>query len=464
MSLALSLLMMSKVFSIFIQLILILKIAFSSKWTRIEKEDFEAINKQKNQLNNFSSATTHFGNANIVQPKFKLNHPLIFLSIDKFKYCILPYLSTHDFVKIYLHFQNLVPELNLETFLPPSRFYTTNDVLDIQEPLLDIQEPKPYLQPLEINLLYQFNGEYSSLQPHILYFSKNKIPNVFETEITIPPDSICALFSENKIIPYETYVIPTSHQELLILKNDEFCVTLQKSKHQFINIAKGNGVSKNEFLDYVECIWEAYNLQGWEKNYWKIKSFLTMTFVKYFVYISKITSSIGFHLLHIFEIFSNNIEKASISNHPCEVFGYEVCLVAYIPLISVAGYIIFCLWYYAILLPFFILAFPLKNFVLEYSYLFLSQSLASLYVYFFPQIKKFIPLWSFGTMEQIEPPSMMTVVPLLVQKRRNSFWIEWLSTIGVCCLIFLFGFPLSLLFLMISTFFLLVENTCEVVI
>jgi hypothetical protein len=172
---------------------------FSSQWAAIEMKDLKSINTQ-NIESNKHFLPTYLGNTKLikVQSKFKLDQFLIFLSSDKFKYCILAYLSSHNFVKIYLHFQNLVPELNFQKFLPPLQFYTTNDVLDIQEPLLDIQEPTTYSQPLEINLLYQFNGDYSSLQPHILYFSKNKIPNVFETQMPIPPDSICALLSEKK--------------------------------------------------------------------------------------------------------------------------------------------------------------------------------------------------------------------------------------------------------------------------
>jgi hypothetical protein len=194
---------MPKAFSIFIQFILIIKIVLSSQWkTNIEMENFESTNGQ--DVNKFFSLS-HFRNINFIkiQAKFKLDKLLIFLSSDKFKYCILPYLSTPNFVKIYLHFQNLVgPEFNFEKFLPPSRFYTINNVLDIQE-------PTTYLQPLEINIfLYQFEGEYSSLKPNMLYFTKSKIPKTFESYFSINPDSILALLSPNKIIPYKTYVIP----------------------------------------------------------------------------------------------------------------------------------------------------------------------------------------------------------------------------------------------------------------
>jgi hypothetical protein len=278
---------MPKSFSIFIQLILMIKIVLSSEWkTIIEIENFESTSRHDPNLKIFFTLS-NLGTPPLmkIQSKSKLNNLLIFLSNDKFKYCILPYLSAQNFITIYLYFQNLVPELNFQKFLPPSRFYTINNVLDIS------QEPTTFLQPLEINLLYQFEGEYSSLKPNILYFTKNQIPNIFRSHFSINPDSIFACLSQNKIIPYETYDTLTSHQKLLILKNKEvdyFFVTFEKSKGQFINIAKGRGVAEIEFYDYVECIWEAYNLQGWKKFYWKIKYFVAMPYDRYLFYVVKI--------------------------------------------------------------------------------------------------------------------------------------------------------------------------------
>jgi len=462
---------MPKTSWIFIQLILIFKIVFSSQSTIIEMEDVKLTNIQNNQLNNFDNQAL-FENTNVIkiQSKFKLDNLLIFPSSDKFKYCILPYLSSQSFVKIYLYFQNLIPELNFQKFLPPSRFYTTNNVLDIQE-------PTKYLQPLEINFLYQFNGEYFSLEPHILYSSKNKITNIFEPDIFIPPDSsFCGHLSQNKIIPYETYVIPSSSQELLILKDDgddQFFVTFQKSKDQFINIARGTGITEKEFFDYVECIWEAYNLQGWKKNYWKLKSFLTMTYVRYLFYETKIISYFGGPTFDIIEIFCDYCENLIMesNNHCKQVF---VCIFALPPSIILysASFTVSVLWYYATLLPFFILAFPLKHFIFGFnmfSFWFVSQSLASLYVCFFPQITECMP-FSIGKKENliileledilpsmlkrfaIKPKKIMSVVPLLVHKKKNCK-VKCLNILMLCCLIFAVGFPLSLFSVAFGTYF-----------
>jgi len=425
----------------------------------IEMENFQSTNTENIQMNNFFPG---FENAK-VKPKFKLATLLIFLSSDKFKYCILPYLSSQSFVKICLHFQNLVPELNFQTFLPPSRFYTdTNHVFDILE-------PTTFLQPLEIKLLYQFYGKYSSLKSHILYSFKKEIPIIVESHVPIPPNCICAHLSQNKIIPYETYVIPTFHQKLLILKDDksdQFFVTFEKSRGQFINIARSNGVSEKEFSDYVECIWEAYNLQGWKKNYWKLKSFLTMAYVKYLFYVVRMISCLGDRLLHYVGIIDNYFK----SDNSCFLsFVCAVWYVVYLPIIAMVTYTGAVLWYYASMLPFFVLAFPLKHFFFGfnlYSFIFVSPSLASLYVCFFPQIKKCMPYSSEKTENielknilpnilksfEIKPQKIMSVVPLLVQKRKNC-WVECVDTFLVCVFIFTFDVILSPFFLVGKNYF-----------
>jgi len=422
---------MPKCFLIFIQLILILKIVFSTQWIAIEMEDLKSKSTQNVEINNFFPPI-HLGNTNVmtIQSKFTINNFLIYLSSDKFKYCILPYLSSHNFLKIYLHFQNLVPELNFEKFLPPLRFYTTNNVLDMQE-------PTTYLQPLQINLLYQFNGEFSSLESHILYSSKNKIPIIVETHnITILPDSICAHLSHNKVISYETYVIPSSHQGLLILRDvNHFFVTFEKSQNEFINIAKCSRVSEKEFPDYVECIWEAYNLQGWIKYYWKLKSFLTTPYEKYLFYLLKIISCLGSRLIHFSKIFTEYLFRCDYSC--AHIFA---CLFSLniLSIFAMAFYTIFFLWYYATMLPFYILSIPFKHFFFGfnwYSMVLVSPSLASLYVCLFPNIKNSMP-FSIRVIEhiqledilpsvvkcfEIKPKKIMSIVPLLVQKRKKIF-------------------------------------------
>jgi len=94
-------------------------------------------------------------------------------------------------------------------------------------------------------------------------------------------------------------------------KGDQFFVTFQGSKGEFINIAKGSGVSEEEFPDYVECIWEAYSLQGWKKYYWKMKSFFTRIYVKYVFYVVKTISCLDHSLLRILEIFPYLYAKAA---------------------------------------------------------------------------------------------------------------------------------------------------------
>jgi len=452
---------MPKAFWVFIQLILIFQIVFSSQWTTIEMKDLKSTNTQNIESYTFIPLA-YFGSTNVIkiQSKFKLDNLLIYLSSDKFKYCILPYLSSHAFVKIYLHFQKLVPELNFQKFLPPSRFYTTNNVLDIQD-------PTAYLQPLEINLLYQFNGEYSSLKPHILYSSKTKIPIIVESHIPIHPDSICAHISQNKIIVYKFYVVPASHQELLILRNvNQFFVTFQESKNQFINIARGNIVSDKEFPDYVECIWEAYNLQGWKKNYWKLKSFLTMIYVKYLFYVFKIISCLYEGLATPLDIFSNYLEQQSTNYYnPCVDFLFGLLFILfYVPyslMMLPTGYIVCVFWYYVNMFPFFALAFPLKHFIFGFnwhSFVFVSPGLAFLYICLFPHIKKCMP-FSVGEIEhiksedilpnilksfEIEPKRIMSVLPLLIRTRKLCL-VECADTFILYLIIFglglIFSFP-----------------------
>jgi hypothetical protein len=338
--------------------------------------------------------------------------------------------------------------------------------------VLDIQEPTTFLQPLEINLLYQFHGEYSFLEPHILYSFKNKLPNICEPHIVIPPNSICAILSQNKIIPYKTYVMPTSHQELLILKDDvgdQFFVTFEKSKGHFINIARGRQVSEKEFPDYIECIWEAYNLQGWKKSYWEIKSLLTRAYVKYIFYVVKIVTYLVLRIVSpVFKVSYYIDLKIKSDNLYVRSFVSFLCLIfcaIYLPTLFVAGYSLFFFWYYATMLPFFVLTFPLNFFIFGlnwYTFVFVPQGLASLYVCCFPLIKKCMP-FSSGEIEQItiekilpniiksfniKPKKIMSVVPLLVQNRKNC-WVECSDTIIMSFLIFLFGFPLLYVFLVL---------------
>jgi len=160
--------------------------------------------------------------------------------------------------------------------------------------------------------------------------------------------------------------------------------------------------------------------------------------------------------------------------HPC----VKMCLcffsfIFYIPysiIILGTGYTVAVLSYYATILPFVILAFPLKYFIFGFniiSFLTVSQTLASLYVCCFPQIKKCIP-WSFskeiekiesenilpGIIERfgIKPQKIMSIVPLLVHKRKKCF-VEILDTFMLCVFIFIMGFWISVILLAFGIYF-----------
>jgi len=456
---------MTKALSILILIVLICKI-FSS--TRIEMKDLKPTNVLK------------------FQPKPKLNNFLIFPSNDKFKYEILPFLSSKHLIKIYLYFRNLYPELNFENFLPHSRFYTTNIVLDAKEPI--------YLQEFENQfILYQFQNEYSFLQPPILYSEKNTIPIIFEPSsklkplFLIPSGSICLLLSSNKIIPYETYVLPNFGPELLILRNDQngqFFVTFQTINGQFMNIAGGK-VSKIEFHDYVECVWEAYNLQSWEKIYLKLKYILTipcLMYVKYLLAIEKIRVCVFSHVSEILcscERWSQNFDENNYWVKKIICLGWLwrnldsviVLTVAYIAsFVSLLTFLAasFFVGYHTIMLPFFVLAFPLKFFIFGFnfcSFLIIEKVLATLYICFFPQIRTCL-IFNECTLEdilnsfEIKPKKIMSTVPFLIQKRQ-IFW-EYFSVKFLChlvlnllvgILIFLFGFVASVPFILTHNYF-----------
>jgi len=453
---------MPKTSSVFILLMLIFKIIFSSDITEIEMmENFKAKIRKNVKLNNFFPPAADLKNTNILRSQSKLNNLLIYISSDKFKYNILPFLSSQNFIKIYLHFQKLDPELNFEKFLPPSRFYTIISVLNLKK-------PTTYLQPLEINTLYQFHYDYVSLNSSILYSLKHKIPYIFNPHcdypIPISSDSICAIISESKIIFYnKTYL--AFGQELLTLRdeqNGQFFVTLPIDNGKFINLASGEKILEIEFSEYVECIWEAYNLKGWKKVFLKFKYFFTIPFlfyVKYLVYVVKIYSFCESRLLRLGEVFQYNLEQCiNFENRSPELQNCLRCLtvpfvIVYLAIIIGGLYAINFVIYVSTLFPFWALSYPLKFYFFGFnlfSFWLVTPGLATLYACFFPQIiptqpglepKYFLEniLKSF----QIKPKNTMSIVPLLVQKRK-LFLTEFVHTLLFFVCILCLGMCISL--------------------
>lgn len=201
-----------------------------------------------------------------------------------------------------------------------------------------------------------------------------------------------------------------------------------------------------------------------------MKSFLTMTYVKYLLYVLKIISCFGESVYNVSRTFNGYLEKVSKSKNCClAIFGAYFGILLYMPhllMISGAGYIVCVLWYYATLFPFFVLAFPLKLFFFGfnlYSFLVVSQSLASLYACFFPQIKKCMSgeienirfdniLQNLITFE-IEPKQIMPVVPMLVQKRKKCYLDNIFFFLVIFALLFGSGLLLCPIFVVGDNYF-----------
>jgi hypothetical protein len=157
-------------------------------------------------------------------------------------------------------------------------------------------------------------------------------------------------------------------------------------------------------------------------------------------------------------------ERAATSHYLCvRLCGCSVFFLFCVPnnlIFCAASYIIGIFWYYTNMLPFFVLAIPFKHYVFGfniYTFVFVSPGLASLYVCFFPHIKQCMPL-TFAEVENIEaknilpnmlkrfeimPKNIMSVVPLLVQQKKDC-WIEFLDTILLIFLIFACNLHVSL--------------------
>jgi len=209
-----------------------------------------------------------------------------------------------------------------------------------------------------------------------------------------------------------------------------------------MNIAGGK-VSKVEFHDCVECVVEAIFLQGWKKSYLKLKYFFTipcLMYVKYLIFIQKIYRYLISHISGVSRFCECWLRSKF---DPYQKFLpfldnklYSVALVVIRLQFWGANFILFLfVLYYITFLPFFILAFPLKFFILGFnfsSFSIVEKVFISFYVCFFPQIKTFIyddqALEHITNSFEIKPIKIMSAVPFLVLNRTMSwgdyfFWL-----------------------------------------
>jgi len=175
-------------------------------------------------------------------------------------------------------------------------------------------------------------------------------------------------------------------------------------------------ISAIEFSEYVECIWEAYNLKGCKKAFLRLKYFFTIPFllyVKYLIYVAKLYSFCESRLLRFGELFQNNCERCiNFHNRSREVQVWVICLgcpfvLTYFVMNAGGMYAIWFVIYISYLFPFLALSYPLKLYFFGfniYSFWFVVPSLATPYACFFPQIK----IWMLDRARpEIEPEHLL---------------------------------------------------------
>ena len=249
---------------------------------------------------------------------------LIYSSNANFKNCILPFISSSEnLLKFFFHFQKLNPNVDLEKFLPYSRLKVT--VLD------GLQNSY---------VAYIFENQFNP----ILISTPISAP-IYKTidcsyiDETIDENSICALFSLNKIFVLKSYILP-KNQEVFAARDesdDMFFVALKKTKEKLIGISHGKIEQNNiEFPDYLNVILDAHNLNVLSKLYFKWLDF----WVKY----------------------NNGIRKNFLKARETCVGPLVkwICCFIWFPL--TIGLIFY---YHALMLPFHIFSIPLEFFLCE---------------------------------------------------------------------------------------------------
>jgi hypothetical protein len=361
---------MSATLLTYIPLLLLFMISFSSK-------------SQKHHIQ------TPFSENEIVQfiPQpnpVKLNDCLIYPSNDKFKHCILPFLSSEKLLKIYFHFRNLYPNVSIEKFLPDSRFRLETAVIDLQNSdFVDLQ--KSYFA-------YIFKDEFSFFNP-IMFENEFDFRTVTlgRRDNNTEENSFYVLSSSNKLFPFESIILP-KNREVFAAFDDNFFFfdgrriqynyfgAEKKAQGKFTVIAYGLIPDKHqevEFSDYLDFILEAHHL-NYFKKYFYFKIF--DLHYKYDAYTRK--TRWWDYLQYIWKVV------CPWTSFPAKIL-YEIFRL--IPL-----YIIFIPLYFAKMLPFYILSFPFECFIFQSNFV-ISWVITKNYVWFWtlPSFFRFIDYVSY---------------------------------------------------------------------
>jgi len=269
----------------------------------------------------------------------KLYDFLIYLSNDKFKSCILPFISSENLLKIYFHFQNLDPNVSIEKFLPDSPGSKVEiTVLDFQNSYFG----------------YIFENEFVLLNPIIFDAKKNYRAVTLDHKNN---NLIYAFFPPNKIFSFESHVLP-DNQEVFTAQDFpdnyfEFLVAIaSKNVQEKLQIIAYGSNTSMEYYDYFDipkhlgCILKAYNLNHFQKFNFKVFDF----YDKYNEFLLKTRWS----------IVVENFAKKYRYNCPWKILPAKIFFLyfGYFPI------------YHAQMIPFYIWSIPLQFLLFQHNFIF----------------------------------------------------------------------------------------------
>jgi len=355
---------------------------------------------------------------------------LIYPYPNTFKEYILPFVSSKNAIKLFLHFQTLNSNIKFEAFLPPTRFITVYPVLTLQE----------------TESLYRFdNNEYPLFTKPIWFSKKNKLPKIvdyFFTNFQLDSTRVFAVFSGDEIRCLTKNRLPACSRFWASknVETQEFFVALKKDDNTFVTLANGKIFTHNmDFSEHLQVIWDAYNLKGLKKYFLKMIYFLQvfclLPYSKYY-----------FSLLRGFL-------------HMCEKFPWTWDVV--FDCINILGYVsisvLFFLFFHFALLPFHIMATPFYISTQNCGLImYLPEVLFLIHALFFPQLVEicvhpriikhgnFDALLSMTQNFEIQPKEQnnMWAIPSLLQKKQFPIYVG----LPLICIIIGLGMIFSLPF------------------
>jgi len=296
----------------------------------------------------------------VSQPtSLKLYGFFIYPSNDQFKHYILPFLSSEILLKIYYHFRNLYPNVSIQKFLPHST--VTRSVLNFEHSYV----------------AYIFEDEFCFFNPIVCDSEQNyKTVTLGSRHNSTEEDLIYALFSSNKIFSLESHVL-TNYQKVFAAfdeTDDSFFVAapVKKEEEKLIAIAHGTIPSWGidiEFLNYLDCVLEAHELNCLKKFYFKCFDW-------------------NFKYANIFNQSRWKVFVMDIFNRDCPWTLFPAKIFYQIPRFAFYYIGSFPL-YHAEMFPFYLLSFPVLFFLFQHNLVF-SEIIAKNFVYFWTIPTSFI--------------------------------------------------------------------------